>query len=189
MSDVGSARSGTKMTLYRFVTFWQVDAPIDAVWDAIVHPERWPEWWPGVLAVEEIEGGEEVSGLGNVQRYTMKSRLPYALKFETRSITIEQPRLLDATATGELEGIGRWRLAERDGGTLVRSRVGCPDYACVDEPVRAPGTADLRDQPPRDLHRGGKGLARLLGVQVRYGRGTPDKGPLASSPVAEPTAD
>ena len=57
--DGRSLRSAPRMALYRFVTCWQVDAPIDVVWDAIVQAERWPEWWPGVLAVEEVKRGDE----------------------------------------------------------------------------------------------------------------------------------
>ena len=32
----------------------------------------------------------------------------------------ERPNLLEGHATGELEGVGTWTLAERDGGTRLR---------------------------------------------------------------------
>jgi carbon monoxide dehydrogenase subunit G len=175
------------MTLYRFVTFWQVDAPIDAVWDAIVHPERWPEWWPGVLAVDELARGDE-SGIGNVRRYAMKSRLPYALTFQTRSTRVEKPYVADGAATGELEGTGRWRLGERDGGTLVRYEWDVRTtqrwmnlFAPLARPIFEINHHAL-------MRRGGEGLGRWLGVRVRYGRGTPDTGPLASVLIPSPAA-
>jgi hypothetical protein len=111
----------------------------------------------------------------------MKSRLPYALTFDTRTTAIEQPRLLDAAATGELEGTGRWRLGERDGGTLVRyewdvwtTQRWMNLFAPLARPI-------FEINHHAIMRRGGEGLGRLLGARVRYGRGTPDKGPLASA--------
>lgn len=167
------------MAEYRFVTFWQVDAPIEAVWDAIVASERWPEWWRGVTRAIEISPGDQ-QGIGGVREYTFRSRLPYNLTFQIRTHTIERPRLLVGEATGELAGVGRWRLAERDGGTLVR-------YDWEIRTTRAwmnalaPLARPLFEINHHAIMRwGGEGLGRLLGIRVRYGRGKPDEGPLAT---------
>ena len=32
---------------YHLTTLYHFDAPIDAVWDAILHAEAWPNWWTG----------------------------------------------------------------------------------------------------------------------------------------------
>ena len=53
--------------------------------------------------------GDEV-GIGQVGRYTWRSRLPYALDFEMTTTRVERPHLLEGEATGELAGMGRWRL-------------------------------------------------------------------------------
>ena len=43
---------------YHFITNWDIDAPVQDVWDAILDSSRWPEWWHGVTRVEELERGE-----------------------------------------------------------------------------------------------------------------------------------
>ena len=107
------------MAEYRFLTTWHVDAPIEAVWEAICHPERWPEWWQGVLRVVELEPGD-ANGIGNVRRYTFRSRLPYNLVFDMCTTRVEYPHALDGVARGELEGEGRWRLEADGNGTVAR---------------------------------------------------------------------
>jgi uncharacterized protein YndB with AHSA1/START domain len=56
------------MATYRFVTEWQVAAPIDAVWEELTHPDAWPTWWKGVEKVERIEpepaGVASLDGVG-----------------------------------------------------------------------------------------------------------------------------
>ena len=42
---------------------------------------RWPDWWRGVVAAQKIAPGEE-TGVGEVARFTWRSRLPYDLEFE-----------------------------------------------------------------------------------------------------------
>ena len=173
------------MAAYRFVTFWQVDAPIDAVWDAIVQAERWPEWWKGVTRVVQLDPGGE-DGLGARNRYTFRSRLPYNLTFETRSTVAERPHHLLADASGELVGTGRWRLAEREGGTLVRYDWDISTTRPWMNAI-APLARPLFEINHHAIMRwGGQGLARLLGARVRYARGTPDVGPLAT-PTASGT--
>lgn len=110
------------MSQYRFVTEWQISAPIDAVWEQLTQPDDWPTWWRGVEKVQKLgpEAGGEVGGIGDRRRYTWKSRLPYRLVFDMTLTRSEEPRLLEGHATGELEGTGVWTLDERDGGTLVR---------------------------------------------------------------------
>ncbi len=105
------------MADYSFVTIWRLEAPIDRVWELIDDASSWPDWWPSVLAVEEIGDPGAASRETDRQRrrFTMKGRLPYALRFEMALIRRDPPRLLEGAATGELEGVGRWTLTE--GGT------------------------------------------------------------------------
>ena len=108
------------MREYRFVTTWRVEAPRAAVWDAIRHSERWPAWWSGVVRVEELAAGEP-DGVGNLRRYTFRSRLPYALTFDVHATLVDPPARLWGDAQGDLVGTGRWFFAtEEPGVTLVR---------------------------------------------------------------------
>src|SRR5215813_2295827 len=106
------------MAEYRFLSAWCLEAPIDPVFEAIHDAQRWPEWWRGVLNVEELEPGDE-DGIGQLDEHTWKSRLPYELKFRTRTTRIERPHLMEGDASGELTGSGRWRLYEADGTTAA----------------------------------------------------------------------
>jgi uncharacterized protein YndB with AHSA1/START domain len=106
------------MAEYKFITRWHIAAPIEQVWDAIVHSEDWSQWWKAVESVVELEPGE-ADGLGNVRRFVWKTPLGYALTFETRVICIQAPTLLEATAIGDAEGHGLWELATLDCGTEV----------------------------------------------------------------------
>jgi uncharacterized protein YndB with AHSA1/START domain len=152
---------------YEFLTTWCIEAPRQRVWDAIYESERWPEWWPGVKATEELEPGDE-RGVGRLGRYEWRSGLPYDLTFEVRSTRVEAPWLLEGEASGELSGLGRWRLfAEPEQGVTAvvyewkvtaakpwMSRLG---------PLARPLFAWNHDHVMRG---GGRGLARLLEARL-----------------------
>jgi hypothetical protein len=62
--------------------------------------------------------------VGALDRYVWKSKLPYELEFQSRTVRVERPHLMEGQAFGELEGTGRWRLWEgRDGVWLETYRV------------------------------------------------------------------
>jgi hypothetical protein len=48
------------------------------------------------------------------------TRLPYRLGFDIQVRHLQPPTTLEAVATGELDGVGRWTLTPDDGRTLVR---------------------------------------------------------------------
>ena len=107
------------MSEYAFTTEWRVRAPIEAVWERIADASRWPEWWRGLERVVDLAPGG-ANRLGAVQRFTWKGRLPYTLDVEMRVTRSEPPVLLESSARGELDGIGRWRLSRVGNGTLIR---------------------------------------------------------------------
>ena len=104
---------------YKFVTIWRVKAPIESVWNEIYHSLDWPTWWKGVEDVVEVSKGDE-SGVGSIHRYTWKSKLPYKLSFDMKTIRIEPPVLLEGIAIGELQGRGLWQLSTEGSETVVR---------------------------------------------------------------------
>ena len=149
------------MAEYRFLTTWLLEAPQERVWDAIYESDRWPEWWHGVLEADKLEEGDE-SGVGEYRRYVWKSKLPYKLEFFVRTTRVEEPYLLEGNAEGELAGVGRWRLFERDGVTAAlyewnvhttRARMN------LLAPLARPIFAVNHDYVMRN---GGQGLAKLL---------------------------
>ena len=107
------------MAEYHFVSTWQIQAPIGRVWEEIYHAERWPSWWKYVVRVDELEPGA-ADGTGKRLRLLFRTRLPYTLGFDTRVTRVQAPSELEAEATGELQGTGRWTLTPAGAGTLVR---------------------------------------------------------------------
>ena len=105
---------------YEFVTIWRFDAPIEKVWDAIKQSENWSDWWKGVIKVVELKDGD-ADGIGKIIRSTWRSALPYTLEFDSEVVRIEELKLIEARAFGELEGVGLWTLtAENENQTSVR---------------------------------------------------------------------
>jgi len=153
------------MAQYEFLTTWCLAAPIERVWDTLHDSERWPEWWRGVERVQLLEPGDE-DRVGELSRYTWRSRLPYKLEFDMRTTRVERPFLAEGSAQGELAGRGRWRLFEARGPTAVT-------YEWMVEtterwmnalaPVARPVFAWNHDVVMRQ---GGHGLAQRLGVEL-----------------------
>jgi uncharacterized protein YndB with AHSA1/START domain len=103
---------------YRFSTRWDIQAPLHQVWDVIVAPTAWPTWWKGVQSAKVLDPGAE-DGVGQRIRYAFKSALPYTLSFDIVLREVNWPHLLLGDTYGDLEGFGRWSLAENDGVTIL----------------------------------------------------------------------
>jgi uncharacterized protein YndB with AHSA1/START domain len=149
---------------YRFLTTWVLDASREAVWEAIYHPERWPEWWLGVRAVRKVSGGDE-DGVGSVYEHEWRSRLPYPVRFRIETTRVELPHLIEGTADGELSGTGRWRFfAGRETAVTYEWNVRTTRrWMNALAPVARPVFAANHDWV---MKRGGEGLARLLGARL-----------------------
>jgi uncharacterized protein YndB with AHSA1/START domain len=156
---------------YRFLTTWVFDAPIERVWGALYDSERWPEWWRGVERVQVIERGGD-DRVGELSRYTWKSKLPYRLEFDMRTTRVEAPHLVEGEAKGELTGTGRWRLfSGRDGTTAVTYEWNVETterWMNVLAPIARPVFAWNHDYV---MGHGGEGLARRLGARLLVASG------------------
>ena len=153
------------MAEYHFVSTWRLQAPIEQVWEELFHAERWPSWWKYVDRVDNLDPGA-ADGVGRRQYLLFRTRLPYKLGFEVRVTRVQPPSTLEAEASGELEGRGRWTLTREDGGTLVRYNW---DVQTTKRsmnllgPVARPAFVWNHDQLMRE---GGEGLARRLGAAL-----------------------
>lgn len=151
---------------YDLTTHWQFEAPLDAVWAAIIDAEGWPRWWKGVESVVTLERGD-ARGLGARRRFTCKSVLPYRLVFVTRVTRVEPLRLVEGRVEGELEGLGTCHLAHHAGLTKVRYewRVRTTGrWMNLLAPLAMPLFRWNHDQI---MHAGGIGLSRYLDEQPR----------------------
>ncbi len=156
------------MSDYTFLTVWKFKAPIEQVWARLHDSEEWPQWWRGVEKVECLEQGD-ASGIGAVRRFTWKSSLPYRLAFNMRATIISEPFVLEGEAFGELEGRGRWTLAQNGEWTSVRY-----DWNVRTTKPWMARLAQLLMPAFRWNHDvvmgwGGEGLARRLGCEFEDG--------------------
>lgn len=107
------------MAQFDLVTLWRIGSSLADVWDAIIQPGHWPQWWPGLEAVVELDGGG-ADGMRNLRRFIWKGVLPYRLVTDIRTVRLEPLRLIQGEASGDVLGTGIWRFASEDGITVVR---------------------------------------------------------------------
>lgn len=153
------------MRQYRFTTVWKLTAPKAAVCRVIEDSLAWPEWWPGVERVEELEPGND-SGIGSLRRYIWKGCLPYRLTFDVRVTRVESGTRVEGRATGDVEGFGTWEFEGDGKTTTVR-------YFWNVKPARlwmcllSPFASRLfRWNHDALMRQGGLGLARRLNTQL-----------------------
>ena len=155
------------MAAYSFLTTWCVTAPLERVWEVISDAPRYPEWWKGVRKVTVLEPGEDGDrGVGTLYRLQWRSKLPDSLEFDSRVTRSEAPHLLEGQASGELAGVGVWRLYEAPQGTaLVYSWDVRTTRAWMNAvgPLARPAFAWNHDFVMRQ---GAEGLAAKLGAEL-----------------------
>jgi mannose-6-phosphate isomerase-like protein (cupin superfamily) len=102
---------------YVFVDEWDVEAPIEAVFDAVADARTYPAWWRPVYIDVESDGPPAV---GAVTRQHFKGRLPYHLRTTSTVVSMQRPTSIEGTVQGDLSGRGVWMLSERGAATHVR---------------------------------------------------------------------
>lgn len=158
------------MAEYEFTTVWRFDAPLEKVWNEIKHSEAWPEWWKGVLKMEEIKPGDE-NGVGSIRRSTWRSALPYTLEFDLEVMRIEPMNVIEARAFGELEGTGIWTFSQ-ESETVTHVRYDwkvktTKAWMNLFSPIAKPFFKFNHDVI---MDWGGKGLAKRLGCKLLDGK-------------------
>ncbi len=94
---------------YRFVTAWELDAPMPLVVEVLADLAGYPGWWPEVRAVRQLD---ETSG-----HLVIRSLLPYSLRVTLRRSRRDEPGgVLEASMCGDLDGFSRWTVAGLDDG-------------------------------------------------------------------------
>lgn len=169
------------MAEYRLSSCWRIAAPLDEVYRTIRDSGDWPDWWPSVERVVDLEKGDD-SGVGRVQCHVWKGPLPYRLAFELKVMRIEPLCALEAAVHGEVEGTGAWTFSTDGAFTNVRH----------DWQVRttrrwmnalAPFARPLFEWNHAAVMRlGERSLARRLGVEPETSRGVASetsRGPLS----------
>ena len=150
---------------YVFIDEWDVDAPPEAVFDALADARTYPEWWRPVYIAVETDGPPQV---GRVSHQEFKGRLPYHLNtrstisgssarasFEVRVVgDLSGQRRLDADPEGR-RGPHPLRLA---GSGRPPAAPGPDPGAATAVPLEPQLVDQARDRGPRAL----RALARLV---------------------------
>ena len=94
-----------------------LDAPLDAVWELVGTPQRYPEWWPRVIEVhgERFEQGDE---------YAQVTQGPFN-RMSTNFLVERRDNLREIRMTCQLSGTyADWTLTPAQGGTFVELEMG-----------------------------------------------------------------
>jgi Polyketide cyclase / dehydrase and lipid transport len=94
-----------------------LDAPLEAVWDLVGTPSRYPEWWPRVIEVrgERFEEGDE---------YAQVTK-PLTGLVESSFLLERRDDLREIRMSCELTGTyAHWLLTPAQGGTFVELEMG-----------------------------------------------------------------
>lgn len=106
------------MASYRVHSTWQVDAPVDRAWDAVLRYADWPAWWRGFVGVDLIRSGDDI-GVGTVLRQRWRGWLPYTLEFDLEITHVERRRVLEGRVSGPVAGTAAWEFRPTDRGSEV----------------------------------------------------------------------
>ena len=107
------------MAHYRFVTELRVGAPIGDVYRLLIEPEGWLDAWRDALRVDRVRNGD-ADGRGGAFEATVRAPFGYRLSARVAIAAADRPIRLDMVVVGDLQGTGRWDLAERGAATDVR---------------------------------------------------------------------
>jgi hypothetical protein len=154
----------SSVTCYVFVDEWRVASDVATVWAAVRAIERWPHWWPSVVAVAPI--GVDATGSADEWRFEFRTRLPYRMRFHVGLASEEPFRRVATRVSGGVEGTGAWGVQAIPGGTLVRfDWVITPQRRWMQ--VLSPIARPVFSWNHRALMvEGGEALARRLGVAL-----------------------
>jgi uncharacterized protein YndB with AHSA1/START domain len=150
---------------FELVTDWHIAASIDAVWQALNHPDYWPRWWPYVRAVEKLRAGD-AEGVGSIYRIEWTSKLPYEFTFEAETVEVVRYERIRAVARGQLNGQGVWTVSPDESSTRVRYTWTVNLVAPWMRRLRPLAAPIFRWNHNAVMRAGGVGLARYLNAQL-----------------------
>jgi uncharacterized protein YndB with AHSA1/START domain len=104
-------------TEYLFVDEWDVDAPQEAVFDALADARTYPTWWQPTYREVEADGPPAV---GCASRQKFKAKLPYTLSTVSAIVRLDPPHQFEVQVDGDLRGRGVWTLSPANGKVHVR---------------------------------------------------------------------
>jgi uncharacterized protein YndB with AHSA1/START domain len=116
---------------YEIESQWRVLGAIGDVYAVLTDAEALPRWWPAAYSkVAIVAEGDPATGAGQVTDIVTRGVLPYDVTWRLEVLETRAPDLIRVKASGDVTGLGTWRLNESDGAVelsyLWRVRVGKP---------------------------------------------------------------
>ena len=102
---------------YVFIDEWDVNAPQEAVFEALADARTYPDWWRPVYLAVSTDGPPT---LGRVSHQEFKGRLPYHLKTRSEIVRLDPPGEFEVQVVGDLTGKGIWTLTPTERGVHIR---------------------------------------------------------------------
>ena len=94
-----------KKNRYCFNNSWNIDAPVELIWDELINYKQWPLWCDGLERIEKLDEFDHLQ-IGNNIRSTWKGSLPYNITFDSVIKDFMQYSFLSFNVTGDLRGEG-----------------------------------------------------------------------------------
>ena len=110
-----------RLKTFSFVTLWRFEADADEVWEILVDPGSWPEWWNG-LESSDVDH-RNVAAVGSTSDLVWRAPLGYRLRLQLTLTEVEAERgHLAFTSDGDLVGQGSCDVLSTEYGSSVQIR-------------------------------------------------------------------
>ena len=103
---------------YRFEEEWMFEAPVEKVWDQMVHVDEWPEWWKGLEVSDSVDDLPVIMA-GKRYRTRWKGPFPYRLEVHAVIKNASPHASISADIHGDIKGICTCHIEKNQLGTRV----------------------------------------------------------------------
>lgn len=93
------------------ISRWRLQTTRERLWELLINPTDWPNWWPHLISVNRLCGGDG-EGIGAQHAFRWRSGLGYELAVVMTTRCAQPFQELEAVASGDARGIGLWLIAD-----------------------------------------------------------------------------
>ena len=107
-----------KKNQYCFNTSWNIEAPLEMIWNELINYKKWPVWCDGLKKIEQLDQFEHLE-IGNNIRSIWKGSLPYTITFDAMLEEVTPYAFLSFKVSGDLHGQGLCHFKSFSGRTTI----------------------------------------------------------------------
>jgi hypothetical protein len=114
---------------YSFKHLWEINAPLETLWDVVSKPDNWSSIFYGLSIQKD---SNEMTTLSEDARYSfqIKGSLPYTLGFKVDILKFNEKELLLVRIGGDLKGIGRFETSRHGQRTIINFKMNVVPVKC-----------------------------------------------------------